>query len=56
MIIGDQGQKLKRIASEARVDMEKLIGKKVFLQCFCKVKSGWADDERLLKQFGYETI
>jgi GTP-binding protein Era len=54
MIIGNRGQKLKEMASQARLDMEALIGKKVFLQCWCKVKSGWADDERLLKQMGYE--
>lgn len=54
MIIGDKGQKLKEIASHARLDMEKLLGKKVFLQCWCKVKSGWADDKRMLKQLGYD--
>lgn len=54
MIIGDKGSKLKEIATLARIDMENLLGKKVFLQCWCKVKSGWADDERLLKQLGYE--
>ncbi|MGC1181672.1 GTPase Era [Legionella sp.] len=54
MIIGDKGQKLKEMATSARLDMEKLLGKKVFLQCWCKVKSGWADDERLLKQLGYD--
>ena len=54
MIIGDKGSKLKEMASTARVDMEKLLGKKVFLQCYCKVKSGWSDDERLLKQLGYD--
>lgn len=54
MIIGDKGQKLKEMATEARIDMERLLGKKVFLQCWCKVKSGWADDERILKQLGYD--
>lgn len=54
MIIGDKGQKLKEIATTARIDMEKLLGKKVFLQCWCKVKSGWSDDERILKQLGYD--
>jgi len=54
MIIGDKGQKLKEMATSARLDMEKLLGKKVFLQCWCKVKSGWADDERMLKQLGYD--
>lgn len=53
MIIGDKGQKLKEMATSARKDMENLVGKKVFLQCWCKVKSGWADDERVLKQLGY---
>ncbi len=54
MVIGDKGQKMKEMATSARLDMEKLLGKKVFLQCFCKVKSGWSDDERLLKQLGYD--
>lgn len=54
IIIGDNGQKLKEMATTARLDMEKLLGKKVFLQCWCKVKSGWADDERILKQLGYD--
>ncbi len=54
MIIGDKGQKLKEIATNARLDMERLLDKKVFLQCWCKVKSGWADDERILKQLGYD--
>jgi GTP-binding protein Era len=54
MVIGDKGHKMKSIASGARLDMERLLGKKVFLQCWCKVKSGWSDDERVLKQLGYE--
>ncbi len=54
MVIGDKGSKLKEMASTARVDMEKMLGKKVFLKCWCKVKSGWSDDERLLKQLGYD--
>ncbi len=54
MVIGDKGQKLKEMATEARKDMERMLGKKVFLQCWCKVKSGWADDERMLKQLGYD--
>ncbi|KTD24813.1 GTP-binding protein Era [Legionella lansingensis] len=55
IIIGDKGQKLKEMATSARLDMEKLLGKKVFLQCWCKVKTGWADDERMLKQLGYDS-
>lgn len=54
MIIGDKGQKLKEMATSARMDMEQLLGKKVFLQCWCKVKSGWSDDDRMLKQLGYD--
>lgn len=54
MLIGDKGQKLKEMATSARLDMESLLGKKVFLQCWCKVKSGWSDDERMLKQLGYD--
>lgn len=54
MVIGDKGSKLKEMASTARIDMEKMLGKKVFLKCWCKVKSGWSDNERLLKQLGYD--
>jgi len=54
MIIGDKGSKLKEIATLARHDMEHLLEKKVFLQCWCKVKSGWSDNEQLLKQMGYD--
>ncbi|GGI91747.1 GTPase Era [Legionella impletisoli] len=54
MIIGDKGSKLKEIATSARLDMERMLDKKVFLQCWCKVKSGWLDDERLLKHLGYD--
>jgi GTP-binding protein Era len=55
MIIGDKGLKMKAMATSARMDMEALLGKKVFLQCWCKVKSGWSDDERVLKQLGYDS-
>lgn len=54
MIIGEKGAKLKAMATSSRLDMEQLLGKKVFLQCWCKVKSGWSDDERVLKQLGYD--
>jgi GTP-binding protein Era len=55
MIIGDKGGKLKEMATQARMDMEQLLGKKVFLQCWCKVKSGWSDNERLLHELGYDS-
>jgi GTP-binding protein Era len=54
MVIGKGGEKLKLIGSDARRDMEKLFGGKVFLQIWVKVKHGWADDERTLKNLGFE--
>jgi GTPase len=54
MIIGKQGDKLKRIGTDARLDLEKLLGTKVFLNLWVKVRSGWADDQAMLKQLGYE--
>ena len=54
IIIGSGGETVKRIASEARQDMEQMFGGPVFLEVFVKVKSGWADDARLLKSLGYE--
>ena len=54
IVIGKGGETLKRIATEARQDMERLFDGKVFLEVFVKVKSCWADDERLLKSLGYE--
>lgn len=54
MLIGEKGAKLKEMASQARQDMEQLLAKKVFLQCWCKVKTGWSDNEQLLRQLGYD--
>jgi GTP-binding protein Era len=54
IVIGKGGETLKRIASEARQDMERLFGAKVYLEVWVKVKSGWTDDERLLRSLGYE--
>lgn len=54
IVIGRGGERLKRVASDARKDMEKLFGGKVWLETWVKVKSGWADDERALKSLGYE--
>jgi GTP-binding protein Era len=54
IVIGKGGETLKRIASEARQDMERLFGTKVYLEVWVKVKSGWTDDERLLRSLGYE--
>ena len=54
IIIGSGGAIIKRIASEARQDMQRMFDGQVFLEVFVKVKSGWADDERMLKTLGYD--
>ena len=53
IIIGKSGSKLKDMGTKARIDMEKLFERKVFLQLWVKVKSGWSDDERALNSLGY---
>lgn len=52
IVIGKGGEKLKKISTEARLDMEKLFDCKVFLRVWVKVKSGWADDVRFLNELG----
>lgn len=53
MLIGKGGERLKQISSEARQDMERLFGGKIWLEVWVKIKGGWADDERALKSLGY---
>jgi GTP-binding protein Era len=52
IVIGSGGERLKKISTEARLDMEKQLDSKVFLKVWVKVKTGWADDVRFLKDFG----
>lgn len=54
IVIGKGGEQLKRISSEARVELEKLFDARIYLEVWVKVRSGWADDERALKSLGYE--
>jgi GTPase len=54
MVIGEGGERLKRIGSEARQELEKLLDARVFLELWVKVRSGWADDEGHLRSYGYE--
>ena len=54
MVIGEKGEKLKRIGTESRVELEKLLDAKVFIELWVKVRSGWADDEARVRSFGYE--
>jgi GTP-binding protein Era len=53
IVIGAGGSKLKTIATEARLDMEKLFGGKVYLETWVRVRGGWTDDEAALKRMGY---
>lgn len=53
MVIGNKGERLKQIATEARLDMAAMLEAPVFLQIWVKVKTGWADDERALRSLGY---
>ena len=53
IIIGHQGKALKKVATEARLEMESFFEKKVFLQTFVKVEPNWREDRRKLKRFGY---
>lgn len=54
MIIGAGGERLKRIGSEARQELETLMDARVFLELWVKVRSGWADSEEHLRSYGYE--
>ena len=54
IIIGHKGMGLKRIGSESRKDIERMLEKKVFLETPVKVKKNWRNDNRELKKFGYK--
>ena len=54
ILIGREGQALKRVAIEARKDLEKFFGKKIFMELFVKVDKDWRSSSRELKNFGYE--
>ncbi|MDT8310994.1 MAG: GTPase Era, partial [Methylophaga sp.] len=53
IVIGKKGELLKQVGQNAREDMEKLFGCKVFLQLWVKVREGWSDNERVLRNLGY---
>ena len=53
IVIGKRGELLKAVGTEARIDMERLFGMKVFLQLWVKVKEGWRQDEQMLSALGY---
>lgn len=54
IIIGNKGAMLKKVGTQARIDMEEFFEKKVFLSLFVKVNPGWREDSRKLKAFGYD--
>jgi GTP-binding protein Era len=53
IVIGKKGEVLKKVGERARLDLEKMLEGKVFLQLWVKVKEGWSDDERALRSLGY---
>jgi len=53
IIIGKRGEKIKRVGSDARKDLEEFFAKKIFLELFVKVNKDWRNDEKQLKRFGY---
>jgi len=53
IVIGKGGERLKRVGTDARRDMERVLGARVHLDLWVKVRAGWADDERFLGELGY---
>lgn len=53
IVIGKDGEMLKKVGTDARIDIEKLLGQKVYLQLWVKVKKGWSDSERALQSLGF---
>jgi GTP-binding protein Era len=54
ILIGKKGAMLKKIGTQARLDMEKFFAARIFLELFVRVRKDWTHDERLLKEFGYK--
>ena len=54
IVLGAGGERIKRIGSEARQDLERAFDCKVYLEVWVKIKSGWSDNEQRLKSYGYE--
>ena len=54
IIIGHQGVALKRVSTEARRELERFFGKRIFLQCYVKVDKDWRNSDRAMKQYGYD--
>lgn len=54
IVIGEKGERLKRVGTQARMEMERMFQSKVFLQLLVRVKQGWSDDARVMAGLGYQ--
>ncbi len=54
IVIGEKGKMIKKLGTEARLEIEKFLGQKVFLELFVKVRPKWRDDELKLREYGYQ--
>ena len=54
IIIGHEGAALKRVATDARRDLEKFFGKRIFLEIYVRVDKDWRNSDRQLRRFGYD--
>ncbi len=52
IVIGEGGETLKKVGTTARRELEYVLGRKVFLQLWCKVRENWSDDPKALRRFG----
>lgn len=56
MVIGDKGKMLKQVGTQARLEIERMLGQKLFLELWVKVKGQWSDDKQALKHLGYDEL
>ncbi len=54
IIIGHKGTAIKRVGAEARIDLERFFGKKIFIELYVKVNKDWRSNSNQLKRFGYK--
>ncbi|MGX5173527.1 GTPase Era [Aliikangiella sp. IMCC44653] len=54
IVIGKGGSRLKQVGTDARADLQRLFGQKIYMELWVKVKDGWADDERALRSLGFD--